>query len=241
MGSLPQFDKKLALYLLDLCSLTYTQYEHDGHFHVPKKGKLIKTFKAKAFGSLEWFGFILETDDSVFIAFRGTDSDPDWIADATFYQSQFPYVKTGVLVHDGFLDIYDSCRDDIIQTYATIPKNKKLYITGHSLGGALATLHALDVAANMRFSKVIMYNFASPRVGNKEFTEIYNNLIPLSIRFVNTNDIIPMLPPETIHCPISNKIWHYSHIHSPLTFSIQSWSIGGNHSLDVYIKGVEDL
>lgn len=42
-----------------------------------------------------------------------------------------------------------------------------MYITGHSLGGALATLAALDHRRRYPDSKVTMYNFGSPRVGNR--------------------------------------------------------------------------
>ncbi|CAN0306134.1 unnamed protein product, partial [Ectocarpus fasciculatus] len=42
-----------------------------------------------------------------------------------------------------------------------------VYITGHSLGGALATLAALDHRRRYPEAKVTMYNFGSPRVGNK--------------------------------------------------------------------------
>ncbi|RXJ04166.1 lipase family protein [Anaerobacillus alkaliphilus] len=237
----PFFNKRLALYLLDMCNLTYEQYSHNGHFKVPYGVRLVKPFKAKAFDKEEWFGFILETWDTVIIAFRGTQSDPDWIADAEAFQDSFPFSPECGLVHHGFLSIYASCREEIFKTYSKISPFKKLFITGHSLGAALATLHALDVTKNSRFKQVIHYNFASPRVGNKQFAQQYTKSVQNSLRFVNTNDIIPILPPQKLQCPFTNRYWYYQHVPKQVNFSIQTGSIANNHALVTYKKGIEKL
>lgn len=56
------------------------------------------------------------------------------------------------MTHRGFTDIYASARDAILSLLGTLSPEKTLYVTGHSLGGALATLCALDVAANSAFT-----------------------------------------------------------------------------------------
>lgn len=70
-----------------------------------------------------------------------------------------------------------------------------IYITGHSLGGALATLLARDVVrlpwAREGRVEVVMYNFGSPRVGNRAFAEEYNRTVGTSWRVCNHRDIIP--------------------------------------------------
>jgi triacylglycerol lipase len=241
MAPSPYFNKGLALHLLDMCNLTYEQFRNNGYFKVPYGVKFVKSFKGVAFDQKEWFGFILETWDSVVIAFRGTQSDPDWIADAEVFQDAFPYASNCGIVHHGFLSIYQSMREEIFKTYARIAPYKRLYITGHSLGGALATLHALDVALNGRFQQITMYNFASPRVGNKEFIQKYSSVVRNSIRFVNTHDIIPLLPPQKIHCPLTSRYWYYRHVPKQIKFSIQGGSIRNNHSLLTYKKGIEQL
>lgn len=235
------FHKQLALFLLDMCRLTYIQYKQDGPFPIPDGFKLVKSFKAVSFHSSEWFGFILESEDSVVIAFRGTQSDPDWISDAQVYQRAYPYVPKSGLVHDGFLSIYESCRDQIVETYKSIPKHKALYITGHSLGGALATLHALDMTVNAPFSQVVMYNYGSPRVGDTTFKRVYRSKVRYSIRFVNTYDLVPKLPPPIIQTPITKKTLYYNHVPAPIKFSIQTESVSGNHSTDTYEKGIKGL
>ncbi|KGX90671.1 lipase family protein [Pontibacillus marinus] len=235
------FHKELALFLIDLCRLTYVQYKKNGEFHIPKGFQLIKQFKARSLHSQEWFGFILESPDSILIAFRGTQSDPDWVSDAQVFQRSYPYVPDSGLVHDGFLSIYESCRDEIMNVYETVPPYKKLYITGHSLGGALATLHALDARVNTDFTQVLMYNYGSPRVGDTTFKRTFRSFVPISIRFVNFYDLVPKLPPPIIKSFLLKKTIYYNHVPTPMKFAIQKESVLENHSLNTYEEGVKSF
>jgi hypothetical protein len=76
-------------------------------------------------------------------------------------------------------------------------------VTGHSLGGALATLFAADLAARIRsgsssvrarVAHISMVNFGSPRVGNAAFCDAYASLVRDSVRVVNGSDAVPTLP-----------------------------------------------
>jgi len=71
-----------------------------------------------------------------------------------------------------------------------------LTIGGHSLGGALATLFAMDVAANAPapFNTPIVYTYASPRTGDLDFVTKYNELVSTTFRFVDNVDLVPKLP-----------------------------------------------
>jgi hypothetical protein len=70
-----------------------------------------------------------------------------------------------------------------------------LVITGHSLGGALATLLALDVAANTALGKnLAAWTFASPRTGDPSFADTYNQVVPNTVRIANRMDLVPKLP-----------------------------------------------
>ncbi|XP_034684909.1 uncharacterized protein LOC117913903 isoform X2 [Vitis riparia] len=96
--------------------------------------------------------------------------------------------KQEIQVHSGFLSAYDSVRTRIISLikllvgYIDDGREMQLkwhvYVTGHSLGGALATLLALELSSSQLAKRgvisVTMYNFGSPRVGNKRFAEVYN-------------------------------------------------------------------
>jgi len=218
------------------------------------------------------------------ISFTGTTSVAEWESD--FQYQQIPPdalngYEDGVLVHKGFYNIYLSIRNQLWNWW---DENhfwvKNLYITGHSLGGALSTLCSFDFAgvfinnisniiyknkkeiikhrtnlpnkiittlqsvnfnfdnsisglSNLRNRKrssdfaleqqkikelrkkiskqkdikkelttpilqqgnLIHYSFASPRVGNTKYAEVFNQRLPTTLRINNTEDIIPALPP----------------------------------------------
>jgi esterase/lipase superfamily enzyme len=81
-------------------------------------------------------------------------------------------------------------------------------VTGHSLGGSLATLNAVDMVAhyiNMPLDTsskqqpcpVTAILFASPRVGNDAFKHAFASFPELrALGVINENDIVPNLPPE---------------------------------------------
>jgi acetyl esterase/lipase len=69
---------------------------------------------------------------------------------------------------------------------------KKVLVTGHSLGGALATLCALRLQKDGHGSAAV-YTYASPRVGNDKFQAAFRLKHE---RWVNQNDLVTQLPPE---------------------------------------------
>uniref|UniRef100_A0A161ZLY9 C2 domain-containing protein n=1 Tax=Daucus carota subsp. sativus TaxID=79200 RepID=A0A161ZLY9_DAUCS len=103
--------------------------------------------------------------------------------------------KKEVQVHSGFLSAYDSVRTRILSLIKLVTgdiddsgeqlSKWHVYVTGHSLGGALATLLALELSSSQLAKRgnisVTMYNFGSPRVGNRNFADLYNqeNLEPV--------------------------------------------------------------
>ncbi|MDJ0574536.1 MAG: lipase family protein [Xenococcaceae cyanobacterium MO_234.B1] len=79
--------------------------------------------------------------------------------------------------------------------------NAHIYVTGHSLGGALATIAAMDIAQKDKLRTPInLYTFASPRVGDNEFADKFNQFASgdnkkiKAFRFANSEDIVPKVP-----------------------------------------------
>lgn len=74
----------------------------------------------------------------------------------------------------------------------------RVYLTGHSLGGALATLAAFDAAATEFASGSVegltLYTFGSPRVGNGAFAAAFDRAVPDAWRVTNANDVIARIP-----------------------------------------------
>ncbi len=235
------FDKSLALFLADCCLQAYNQFSSKGTFSVPAGYTLVDSIVAAPAKSLDFYGFIIESSDSIVIAFRGSRSNPDWIADAAILHTYFPYTRIKLGIHSGFAAIYNTCRQQIIGVLNAMSSSKQLFITGHSLGGALAVLCSLDAAANTAYTNPIMYNFGSPRVGNSKFVQAYNDIIDSSVRIVNTNDIVPLLPPAVVNPPLSNDLLYYRHVKDLFTITVQTGSITGNHLVENYMEGIRRL
>lgn len=232
--------KEWAIFLAECCQLAYDQYHQNGIFSIPPGFELMKEFKGVSFHNLEWFGFVLENEDAIIITFRGTQTDPDWIADAEIFQKPFPYCQTQPLVHGGFLSVYESMREELLSLLKSLDSSKSLFVTGHSLGGALATLFSLDCALNTDFSAIYIYTYGAPRVGDEAFANLFNETVPASIRFVNLADLVPFVPPTKVVAPISKKTWHYKHTQTPSRFLLTQGSIVKNHSIDTYIKAMKE-
>lgn len=71
----------------------------------------------------------------------------------------------------------------------------KVSLAGFSLGGALSTLCALDVKINFPEVDVEIYTFGCPRIGNREFSQLFDQLIPNAYRIVKEGDMISAFPP----------------------------------------------
>lgn len=235
-------NSNLAIFLAKCCKLTYDELKQNGKFKIPRGFTLIETFKMKSLDDTEWFGYMIESTDSIIVAFRGTVTDRDWIMDATAYQTPFPYASSNNVgaVHHGFLKLYMSCRNHIMNTLKSRSKRKTLYITGHSLGAALAVLHAFDVSLNLNFKHVSMLSFGGPRVGDPLFASTYDRNVVNSIRIVNRFDEIPKLPPKSIFW-LNGHVYHYKHVKRPIYIAEQKGTKHLNHSLDTYIEGIKKV
>jgi triacylglycerol lipase len=96
----------------------------------------------------------------------------------------------GVTVHRGFLEAFECCREEIEAAVgAQVPSTLGLYITGHSLGGALAQIAS---AVLERDNLAACYTFGSPRVGTLGFDR---QVKCPHYRIINDWDLVPGVPP----------------------------------------------
>ncbi|MGG6240097.1 lipase family protein [Nodosilinea sp. AN01ver1] len=117
----------------------------------------------------------------------------------------------------GFRGIYVSLRKKLIDALQQKPQNSKIFVTGHSLGGALATLAIPDILKNTHFTNpenIKLYTFASPRSGDRHFATNFQKLGVQHWRIANTEDFVTMLPfptgnvtkPERIETPPEKSV-----------------------------------
>ena len=147
--------------------------------------------------------YIARDNEDLFIVFRGTESIKDAFIDVSIIMKRYPQHGRSLLffkpkVHSGFLKAYLSVKEEIFNKVQEliIERNvRQIYVTGHSLGGALAVLTALDLVEELKPKSVYMMNFGGPKVGNRWYVRRYNKKVKQSFRVVNDEDVVPNLPP----------------------------------------------
>merc|ERR1712232_256906 len=72
-----------------------------------------------------------------------------------------------------------------------------VYVTGHSLGAALAEICAMDLKESFPSMTLSVVTFGTPRIGNAALAEYYNGMLPASLRVAHYRDVVPHLPPHT--------------------------------------------
>jgi triacylglycerol lipase len=117
--------------------------------------------------------------------------------------------------------------------------NKPLYITGHSLGAALATLAAVDIAAHYRPRTMEVYTFGGPRVGDPYFAFAHNGLVPVHQRIFNDNDLVVHLPP--ILYAHKHKLYYYLHARTGIKRTMPMGTQKQNHALETYFNDLASL
>jgi len=138
--------------------------------------------------------FLAVNDDMVLISFRGTQAThvKDLATNVHIKLVSGPAGK----VHEGFLGALGAVWDDLIKFIRNERGSRALWVTGHSLGAALATL----AVARLRLESVELnglYTFGSPRVGDEDFTRAFDaDIKDQTFRYVNNNDVVPRVPPR---------------------------------------------
>lgn len=141
---------------------------------------------------------VIMREECIVLAFRGSREVADWITDAKFFRDLLVEEADGERceVHSGFLRAYESVIEKLSVDLARLTPDKSLpiFVTGHSLGGALAILAALELK-RQKFNVTQVYTFGQPRVGNAAFADLYNwSLQDSTFCVVNEGDPVPLLP-----------------------------------------------
>ena len=171
------------------------------------------------------FGFVASkaSSNDVFVVFRGTKTFAEWFKDANIplvsYRDgktlegnilrvvgekiqlvqapvEIPKVGDFGRVTVGFRQIYMSLRDAMVKALELCDQDSRIFVTGHSLGGALATLAIPDILANtgLKPEQVTLYTFASPRCGDRKFAIEFRDKGVRHWRIANTEDFVTMIP-----------------------------------------------
>ncbi len=143
--------------------------------------------------------FLAADGDVLIVAFRGSEGSEmaDWLTDADMTLVDGPLDSQ---VHEGFYralaDVWQLLQHEVQRLDPQLQKS--LWITGHSLGGALASLAAARWIERGRPVQGV-YTFGQPRVGDAKFARNFNfEMKSTAFRFVNNNDVVSRVPPRAM-------------------------------------------
>jgi|GEM_PF-1710499 len=179
-----------AAIMADFCNLAYFEPNF-----------IKRQLSERGYASFKWIGsensdtqvFLTQKDGYQIICFRGTESLKDVITDLRVNKT----VAFGGIgkVHAGFHNAVDDVYKKID---LAINKNRKVIVTGHSLGGALAQLVAHRLVLN-NYNVSGIYTYGSPRVGNSDFKNEYDaRLAKQTYLHINNKDLVTNIPFEIL-------------------------------------------
>lgn len=176
------------------------------------------------------------------IAFHGTECYKDLITDANALKRNANIIGLKGYAHGGFLNRYLESRESlhgIINDRLNEPDLKvsdvEFRVTGHSLGGALATLCAADLKIKLDNAQVDLVTFSSPRVLDSAGAEMLNNMLDTNIRIWRAND-----PISTVSLGTTLGLGYFTGFkHTGMSVKLSAKESGismKNHSHELHIK-----
>lgn len=143
--------------------------------------------------------FVAEHQNFILIGFRGTKTAADIFANGQFFQKDFETGSgvVGAKAHIGMIKIYRNLEKPLRRALDQMGgKSKPLYLAGHSLGGALASLFTYRLFLD-GYQILGMNSVGQPKFGNEVLHEAINAAVGEHLYLLsNTSDITPLVPPE---------------------------------------------
>lgn len=174
--------------------------------------------------------FVAIKDNKVVISFRGSHGRSDWL-------NNFRIIGTNDLeagrIHSGFHSAFQAIKTPLVELLNDLGSDKKIWLTGHSLGGALAAICLAELQESLRDRFQACYTFGQPRVGHGNFANFIKiNYGERFFRFVNDDDIVTRIPPVYRHV---GSLIHFAADGSLLTFP----TTGGDSAIEAIIDEMD--
>ena len=153
-------------------------------------------------GNIDTEAFLACNDQALVISFRGTEPTDtrDWktVFNTQKYRIPLSSSRKHVNIHEGFWKALDFAWEEILAGIQQLRNcDQSIWLTGHSLGGVLATLAAFRLSQFDGIPVDGLYTFGQPGIGCSRFARVFNKAHKSkTFRFVNNNDIGANLFPQ---------------------------------------------
>lgn len=196
-----------------MSKLAYEEFEKDEAASLKAKLKALGFEFVRGFDKegekADTQAFLAKNDQIAVLSFRGTTLNFKQIL--TDLDAHFEPTPDGD-VDRGFLRAYILVEKEVIETVQGLPHGLPLYITGHSLGGALAVIAAKRLDASRTVAAC--YTYGCPRVGTPRWDKAIK---PPLYRVVNNADAVPAVPFSSVIKPLKiffSKIGYFGYQHA---------------------------
>jgi hypothetical protein len=163
------------------------------------------------------FSAVNHADGAIILSFRGSAGFLQLVSegvDSIFTKKTVSPIGGDVseYFYNAYQKLWDAgMKNDFLSLKNSFP-DYEVWITGHSLGGAMATVAASNIVkyGYIATSKLKLYTFGQPRTGDKTYATAHDALIPESYRLTHSRDMVPHIPPENLlsYFHHKNEVWY---------------------------------
>lgn len=180
-------------------------------------------------------GYIIREKSTILITFKGTFTYDDAMTDIQVSQSKWPEFHN-TNVHSGFLAYFYVIQDAIDSTLNEQENVEKIFITGHSLGAAIATICMLHLLTKKKFTNLSGVVFALPKIGDIDFTQKATTHLRDRLWVVrNIDDAASLYPPGL------KLEWKQLDELKTIQFKKDTGHLIDNHSMVLYEKYINEM
>ncbi|KAF8356075.1 hypothetical protein PRIPAC_97698 [Pristionchus pacificus] len=212
------FEESLARnFMLPLAAAAYSDAPQqclDKTIHGAKLRKQV-TVKCDSFhDKCSGFTFVDDKHSIIGISFRGSNNPAQMAVEIqeTAFQPKVDFVEGGQVskyFNDAFRSVWDGGLEEEVSYLIMTYPDYDLWITGHSLGGALASLATAEIISMDLFdkSRIFLYTFGQPRIGDQMYADVHDKLVKESYRVVHGRDLIVHAP-----APVYKYVHHKNEV-----------------------------
>ena len=209
----------------------------DTNVHSPPNFNLLTTMKGKDGGSVGLWETIVQNVKILYLIFYHGKQIYDLTKQLRVTQKQWPVSVPASMVHLEMLDNYQYLQADLLKTVKDAAP-QAIYVAGHQLGGAMATLASTDIVDITK--DTVTYLLGTPSVGNADFANLVKNKVPHVYRISNQSDVVCQFPlPVTPNFGGSYDPSLYKAVGSDISFDHNQGSWDHNNSIANYITNLK--
>uniref|UniRef100_A0AC34R0X9 Fungal lipase-like domain-containing protein n=1 Tax=Panagrolaimus sp. JU765 TaxID=591449 RepID=A0AC34R0X9_9BILA len=167
------------------------------------------------------FSAVSHSDKAIILSFRGSIDDAQILEEGLqeLLDPPSPFIGGGGVNKyflDGFNKLWNAgMKNDFISLKNGNP-GYELWVTGHSLGAAMASIAAATISKLGYFTsdKIKLVTYGEPRVGNADYAAAVDKLVPYAFRVVHDHDLVPHLPLKGVlgYTHHKSEVWYQNNM-----------------------------